>query len=215
VSELDTSIYVDSKSGVQGGARYLPPECDVPIRRHWFWQPDDLHTLKSVQHLQAIWYRSIGLGANLLLNVPPDRHGLIDHHDAARLREFAGSIRQRFAHPVHATLAQQGTRIEASFPEAVAFDHIILRERFEDGQRIGRHRLLDGRDDRPIVEGVHTVGSQRVHAVPRVETDRVVIEIDDPSGKLDSVEAHLTGVEITPALEPQPGMLPGKMDNRA
>jgi alpha-L-fucosidase len=36
VSELDTSIYVDSKSGVQGGARYLPPECDVPIRRHWF-----------------------------------------------------------------------------------------------------------------------------------------------------------------------------------
>jgi alpha-L-fucosidase len=49
---------------------YLPPECDVPIRRHWFWQPDDEQTLKSLEHLLAIHYRSVGLGAGLLLNVP-------------------------------------------------------------------------------------------------------------------------------------------------
>ena len=61
---------------------YRPPECDVAIRRHWFWQPDDLVTLKSVEHILGIYYRSVGLGANLLLNVPPDREGLISAEDA-------------------------------------------------------------------------------------------------------------------------------------
>ena len=214
VDALDTSIYDDAKVGIPGGARYLPPECDVPIRRHWFWQPDDLHTLKSVQHLEAIWYRSIGLGANLLLNVPPDRHGRIDAHDEARLRDFATTIRERFANPVHAALEQRETRTVATFPAPFAFDHLVLRERIEDGQRIGRHRVLDGRNDRVIVDGVSTVGSQRVHAFPRVETDRLVIDLDHPAGALVSVEAHLTGVAATPDLEPQPEMLAGKMGNR-
>lgn len=212
VDALDTSIYDDAKVGIPGGARYLPPECDVPIRRHWFWQPDDLQTLKSVRHLQAIWYRSIGLGANLLLNVPPDRHGLIDSYDEARLGEFALSMRERFANPVQAILAQEGARIDATFPEILAFDHLVLREAIEDGQRIGRHRVLDARTGRVIVDEVFTVGRQRVHAFPRVETDRLVIELDDPAGALVSVESHLTGVEAIPGLEPQPDMLAGKMD---
>ena len=75
---------------------YLPPECDMAIRRHWFWQQDDLDTLKSVDHLLAIWYQSVGLGANLLLNVPADRDGLIDAVDRERLLEFAGVLKQRF-----------------------------------------------------------------------------------------------------------------------
>lgn len=41
-------------------ARYLPPERDVSIRRGWFWRPDD--EPKSLEHLLAIYYRSVGLG---------------------------------------------------------------------------------------------------------------------------------------------------------
>lgn len=62
VDSTGISIY-DDGAALLGRARYLPPECDVPIRGHWFWQPDDLHTLKSREHLLAIWYRSLGLGA--------------------------------------------------------------------------------------------------------------------------------------------------------
>ena len=204
VNAVEKSIYDEAAVGLGGGERYLPPECDVPIRRHWFWHPDDLHTLKSVEHLQAIWYRSIGLGANLLLNVPPDRRGLIDDHDAVRLREFSTTMRERFAHPFPGSLTHHGTRVHVDFGKMVTFDHLILRESLEQGQGIGHHRVLDGRSGRVIVDDAFTIGSQRVHALPGITTDRLVVEIDDASGRLDAVDAHLTGIERAPELEIQP-----------
>jgi len=211
VDETAKSIYTDEKDGLAGGGWYLPPECDVAIRRHWFWQPDDLHTLKSVQHLQAIWYRSVGLGANLLLNVPPNRRGLLDRADRTRLLAFTTSIRERFAHPIAGRIAQKGARVTVTFPDAVTFDHLVLREAIEHGQRIGNHRITDIRSGETIVGSVHTIGSQRVHAFPAVTTDAILIEIDDPAGRLLSVEAHRTGVEAVPALEEQPAFMNEKV----
>ncbi|HEU0164230.1 MAG TPA: alpha-L-fucosidase [Thermomicrobiales bacterium] len=212
VDETAKSAYTDDREGLPGGGWYLPPECDVAIRRHWFWQDDDLQTLKSINHLEAIWYRSVGLGANLLLNVPPDRRGLIDDRDAERLLEFAGTIRDRFANPVPAMLVQDGRSIVAIFPEATTFDHLILREAIEDGQRIGSHRIVGTATGAGIVTGVFTVGSQRVHAFPAVTTASVTIEIDDPLGQLVSVDAFHTGVEALPALEDQPRFMSEKVD---
>ena len=48
---------------------------------------------KTVDHLLAIYYRSVGLGANLLLNVPPDPSGRIDPADAAVVRAFGAEVR--------------------------------------------------------------------------------------------------------------------------
>ncbi|MGC4108513.1 MAG: alpha-L-fucosidase [Thermomicrobiales bacterium] len=214
VDSTAKSIYTDDKEGLAGGGWYLPPECDVAIRRHWFWQPDDLHTLKSVNHLEAIWYRSVGLGANLLLNVPPDRRGLIDDRDRERLLAFATSIRERFAQPISGTLTQDGTRIAVAFPEGTTCDHLVLREAIEHGQRIGSHTITDIRNGGTIVDGVCTVGSQRIHAFPAVSTDAVVIEIDDPHGRLVSVDAYHTGVEVAPTLDVQPAFMNEKVDAR-
>ena len=208
------SIYTDQPEGLPGGGWYLPPECDVAIRRHWFWQPDDLSTLKSVNHLLAIWYRSIGLGANLLLNVPPDRRGLIDDHDRARLLDFATTVRDRFAHPIPATIDRDGARITATFAEPVTFDHLILREAIEDGQRIGRHRVLDAETGRVLVEHAGTIGCQRVHAFPAVTTAAITIELDTEDGRLAAVDAYRTGVERIPELEDQPRFMNEKIDAR-
>ncbi len=181
---------------------YLPPECDVPIRRNWFWQPDDLHTLKSLNHLQAIWYRSIGLGANLLLNVPPDRRGLLDDADVERLLDLTDTIRVRFARPIPATLTQHGATVTATFPPGTTFDHLILREDLTEGQRIRHHTIRDAATGKVIAQG-HTIGAQRYHAFPRTATDRIEVTTDDPPARLDSLEAHHTGVESIADLEPQ------------
>jgi alpha-L-fucosidase len=78
-------------------ADYLPPEVDVSIRPGWFHHPEQDAQVKSVAELMAIHEQSVGRGANLLLNVPPDRRGLIPEIDAARLIEFRRAREAAFA----------------------------------------------------------------------------------------------------------------------
>ena len=125
-------------------ALYLPPECDVSVRRGWFWAEHD--EPKTVDHLLAIYYRSVGLGANLLLNVPPDRAGRIDPADAAVVREFGAEVDRRFGAPVPARLDHEAAGpVIADLPADTSFDHLWLEEDLTSGQRIRQHRvLLDG-----------------------------------------------------------------------
>jgi alpha-L-fucosidase len=181
-----------------GSDRYLPPECDVSIRKNWFWQPDDAHTLKSLEHLLAIWYRSIGLGANLLLNIAPNREGLLDAADVARLQELASEIRRRFASPIAAELEHNGSTITATFPDNVDIDHLRIVEDIEEGQRIASHRITAG--ERVLVSDVHTIGVRRIHAFLKVRTRTLTIETDHPSPRLVSVKGFRTGVERLPDL---------------
>ena len=44
--------------------------------------------VKTPEQLFQLYLKSVGRGANLLLNVPPDREGLINAHDSAALVEF-------------------------------------------------------------------------------------------------------------------------------
>lgn len=202
------SIYATEESAL-GAMAYLPPECDVPIRRHWFWQPDDRHTLKSREHLLAIWYRSVGLGAGLLLNVPPDRRGLIDAADRARLLETTDELVRRFADPLTAELRHLDDGwVRARFAGPVRIDHLELREDLTGGQRIFGHDVRA--DGRPLVSA-GTVGVRRIHAFPPVTATELTLRLDDPSARLRSVIAFETGASALPELEEQPEMLPGKM----
>ena len=190
----DISIYDDGQAEL-GTARYLPPECDVPIRADWFWQPDDLHTLKSRDHLLSIWYRSVGLGAGLLLNVGPDRRGLIDDHDRGRLLEFTGELDRRFAAPVPAALTVYGDEVVARFPEPVRIDHLELCEDLTAGQRIDRHQIHAG--DQRIATG-HTVGVRRLHAFQPLSTGELRIRLSGSGAALRAVNAYDTAGAVTP-----------------
>ena len=52
--------------------------------------------MKTPDQLLDLYYRSVGRNASLLLNVPPDRRGLIDAADAASLRAFGARLRETF-----------------------------------------------------------------------------------------------------------------------
>ena len=201
---------VTSRLAALSGPRYQPPECDVPIRGHWFWQPDDLATLKSVQHLLAVWYRSVGLGAGLLLNLGPDRRGLVDEADASRVLETTAELRRRFGAPLSTTLHHEPGVATATFDAPVTFDHLELREDLLAGQCIDMHEvLLDGR---PIVSG-RTVGVRRWHAFPVATGSRLTIRMDASDARLVEVTAFRAGHEQLPALEPQPDSVhPSKFD---
>ncbi|MCG7309243.1 alpha-L-fucosidase [Brachybacterium sp. ACRRE] len=193
--------------------RYLPPECDVSLRDGWFWQEGEQP--KSLPHLLAIHDRSIGLGANLLLNIPPDRRGRIDPADASRVSELAGALRARFGSPIPARCEPASAVLR--LPGPTTFDHVELREHLEGGQRIRRHRILDAEGRELAVGG--TVGVRRIHRLAAPVTAEVLqVEIEGEGAALDAACVHdargtvvpdLSGARPAPTTAPD-GPLPGR-----
>ena len=95
--------------GDRPGTHWLPAECDVSIRPGWFYHPSEDDKVKSPRELLDIYFQSVGRGASLLLNVPPDRRGRIHENDERSLRGFRRLIDATFG----ADLAR-GARASAS-----------------------------------------------------------------------------------------------------
>ena len=79
------------------GKAWIPAECDVSIRPGWFWHANENDKVKTPEQLFDLYLRSVGRGANLLLNVPPDRRGMIHENDSAALIEFKRIRDQSFS----------------------------------------------------------------------------------------------------------------------
>ena len=90
-------IEKENTTGTWNGKYWMPAECDVSIRPGWFWHPSENEKVKSARQLLDLYYDSVGRGASFLLNVPPDRRGLIYETDANSLREFGRMVRSTFA----------------------------------------------------------------------------------------------------------------------
>ena len=104
------------------GAAWIPAECDVSIRPGWFYHPEEDEKVKTKEQLLHIWMNSVGHGANLLLNVPPDRRGLIHPNDSAALVEFAALRKALFGkdHATSASIKIGKKRTEALTDEQLA-----------------------------------------------------------------------------------------------
>ncbi len=201
VNELSISAFTTAREEAsRTNARiYLPPECDVAIRRNWFWQPDDLDSLKTVEHLLGIYYRSVGFGANLLLNVPPNRDGLLDENDVARLVETTAELNKRFAKPVPGKIVKQGSGYAVEFPGNIEFDHLVLRENLENGQQIFDYKIYIDGESEPFTAG-NTIGNKKFNVFKTANTGKIRIETDSECANITSVEAFKTGHEEFPGV---------------
>jgi alpha-L-fucosidase len=74
--------------GDRPGTHWLPAECDVSIRPGWFYHAAEDGRVKTPRELLDLYYKSVGRGASFLLNIPPDRRGLVHENDEASLRGF-------------------------------------------------------------------------------------------------------------------------------
>jgi len=90
--------------GNVNGAIWIPAECDVSIRPGWFYHASEDSLVKTPEKLFEIYLKSVGRGANFLLNVPADRRGLISSYDSASLVAFAALRTKSF----HSSLLQNG-----------------------------------------------------------------------------------------------------------
>ncbi len=84
-------------SGERPGTDWMPAECDVSIRPGWFYHASEDNRVKTPAQLLRIYYNSVGRGACLNLNLPPDRRGRIHENDVKSLREMRRILDLTFA----------------------------------------------------------------------------------------------------------------------
>lgn len=76
---------------------WYPSEVDVSVRPGWFYHESQDDQVRSLANLVNIYYRSVGCNSVLLLNIPPDKRGLMHENDARRIQELADYVKTTFA----------------------------------------------------------------------------------------------------------------------
>ena len=204
VGEADARSNPTNRHGTPDGEVWMPLECDARIRAAWFWSTANEKTLKSVDELMAMYYRSVGNGAVLLLNHAPDTTGRIPEADAVRAAEFGREIRRRFGTPLAETRGA-GDTLELPLEAPQVVDHVILMEEIAEGERI-RHYLVEDRD----ASGWHTlcrgtaVGHKRIERFAPVEVSGLRLRCLKSAGTplLREFAAYFTGVPFVESREP-------------
>jgi alpha-L-fucosidase len=82
--------------GSENGTHWIPSEVDVSIRKGWFYHAEEDSLVKTPEQLFDIYLTSVGRGSTLLLNVPPDRRGLVHENDVVALQGFRELLDSEF-----------------------------------------------------------------------------------------------------------------------
>lgn len=83
-------------TGSENGTHWIPAEVDVSIRPGWFYHAKEDSLVKSPEKLFDIYLTSVGRGSTLLLNIPPDRRGLIHENDVQALKQWRALLDETF-----------------------------------------------------------------------------------------------------------------------
>jgi alpha-L-fucosidase len=83
-------------TGHENGTHWIPAEVDVSIRPGWFYHTREDSLVKTPEKLFDIYLTSVGRGSTLLLNVPPDKRGLINEKDVQVLKDWKALMDREF-----------------------------------------------------------------------------------------------------------------------
>lgn len=199
------------QQGNYWGKNWIPAECDVSIRPGWFYHASEDKKIKQPDSLFQLYLKSVGRGANLLLNVPPDRRGLITDKDSTSLAGFRKLKTESFSNNL---LKEAGTYYEftkndfsekpmqireldhptqtyainmqnfiVQMKEPTKMNCIILREAIHLGQTIRRFNIVFYNGDKAINQILGTsIGRKRILTFPALTVTSFKVYIEDARG---------------------------------
>lgn len=183
-------------SGNMNGAHWVPAECDVSIRPGWFYHSNEDDKVKSPETLFNLYLQSVGRGACLLLNVPPDGRGLFHQNDSLALVGFHQLLESNFKNNLGAKARKEmtgKTQTLLTLSKTEEVNCIVLGEAIAKGQRVikGHAELLNGKE---LVKRVDftTIGRKRVLTFPSTATSaiKVVIENTRSAPEISTMELY-------------------------
>jgi alpha-L-fucosidase len=182
------------QQGSPTGTVWRPGETDVSIRPGWFYHPAEDGRVRSADNLLELYFSSVGRNSKLLLNVPPNREGLLHDVDVSRLAAMRESREARFATDLVAGGAVRwrqegrGGTAEVRLARRTAVQVVALSEDIVRGQAVAGY-VVEGESDQGWVELAlgTTIGYKKLHKVGGPEVRRVRVRVRDavhPPGPL-------------------------------
>ena len=182
------------KSSDQGSRKVLekatelswyPSEVDVSIRPGWFYHAEEDSKVKSLKHLADIYFQSVGYNSVLLLNIPPDRRGLINEADVRRLNEFAAYrervfVSNKVVNGRKYWNATPGSEKVYSLKPNAEMNVVMLQEDITKGQRVEAFTVEALTDNgwKEVGKGT-TIGYKRMLRFPAVKASKLRVKIDE------------------------------------
>ena len=186
---------------------WYPSEVDVSIRPGWFYHEHDDSLVKSPDKLVDIYFSSVGRNSVLLLNLPPDKRGLIHENDVKSLRGMRAILDSAFnsnlaahaaiipangnpkSNPLNMIDNKAGTywtgkkgSTQASFivelRQASSFNCLGISEYFRNGQRVESFVAeIPEGKSWKVIASGTTIGFKRLLRFPSVFSKLVRIRI--------------------------------------
>ncbi len=125
--------------GHEDGTFWVPAEVDVSIRPGWFYHAREDSLVRSPENLMELYYSSVGRNSNLLLNVPPDRRGLLHEKDVSSLIAFRELLEKEFV-----TDIARNVNVSASESRGKAYDGSKVNDGDPDTYWSGKDDQLTG-----------------------------------------------------------------------
>ncbi|MGB7197984.1 MAG: hypothetical protein WBG23_06730, partial [Acidobacteriaceae bacterium] len=149
-------------------------EVDVSILRpDWFWSPTSQRNLLTLDEMVEIYYRSIGRGAQLLLNIPPDTTGLMPADDVTRAQQFGKEIQRRFSKSVAET-SGSGESVMLLLPGGSRVDTLLMQEDCSFGERVRQYKIEALQQGKWMTLGTGTaIGHKRIQPVTPTTAEAV------------------------------------------
>lgn len=224
---LDSKNGGNSANGYPHGDRWVAAEGDTSIRHGWFWHEKEDKAVKTPEKLMQVWFDCVGRGANLILNVPPDRSGKIrpgdveslmgfrQLRDALNAEDFAlkakttGSARGKYttANLTDGDIdsfwtVDDGTAqptAEINLTKSASFNVVRLREAIRFGQRVDSFGVDAWLDGAwKEIHAGKSIGNQVLIQLPgEVTTDRLRLRITASTGVPCIAEVSLLQKPVT------------------
>jgi alpha-L-fucosidase len=213
------------------GKAWIPAECDVSIRPGWFYRQSEDGKVKTPSDLFQLYLKSVGRGANLLLNVPPDQRGLIHAADSASIVGFnrlrVTAFENDLARKAHAKFNAAGVVVDApelndgfqssshwiepgteqlfrmEFDSLTSINTISLMEDIRFGQAVKQFEIIfwNGNKATGSIFGT-TIGRKRILTFPEKQVTAFSLFIHQAK-----LEARISGIS---AFRIDPGLLETK-----
>lgn len=194
-----------SRSQLKDGdaLKWYPAETDVSIRPGWFYHESEDKKVKTPEYLKEIYFHSVGRNGVLLLNIPPDKRGLLTDYDIAALKVWKEKLNSIFEmnllndakgvgavkkikslldgnDATHYSFSMKGkdNAIEMNLDDEKTCNVLMLQENIRIGQRVEKFVLeyWTNGEWKKATEGT-TIGYKRLLEFPAVTTTKVRLRI--------------------------------------